>query len=164
MRDKFPEKVTLSIGDGANDVNMITTAHVGVGISGLEGQQAARSADYVIGQFRFLKPLLFFHGREAYRRNALLVCYSFYKNIVMILPNFWLGIYSLYSGVFIYEKFVYQMYNIVFTAVPIGWFALLDFQYPKQVFLSDPSKYQLGLRKESFGTKIFWGWFSYGAF
>jgi len=38
VRDRFPDKVTLSIGDGANDVNMITTAHVGVGISGLEGQ------------------------------------------------------------------------------------------------------------------------------
>ncbi len=30
-------KITLAIGDGANDVNMITSADVGVGISGLEG-------------------------------------------------------------------------------------------------------------------------------
>lgn len=29
---------TLAIGDGANDVNMITAAHIGVGILGLEGQ------------------------------------------------------------------------------------------------------------------------------
>ena len=49
VRVRYPTKTTLSIGDGANDVNMITTAHVGVGISGLEGQQAARSADFVIG-------------------------------------------------------------------------------------------------------------------
>ena len=28
---------TLAIGDGANDVNMITSAHIGIGISGLEG-------------------------------------------------------------------------------------------------------------------------------
>lgn len=28
---------TLAIGDGANDVNMITAAHVGIGIRGLEG-------------------------------------------------------------------------------------------------------------------------------
>ncbi len=38
MKEKYPEKTSLSIGDGANDVNMITTAHVGVGISGVEGQ------------------------------------------------------------------------------------------------------------------------------
>ena len=34
---KHPTKTTLSIGDGANDVNMILAAHVGVGIQGLEG-------------------------------------------------------------------------------------------------------------------------------
>jgi phospholipid-transporting ATPase len=68
---------------------MITAANVGVGISGLEGQQAARSADYAIGQFKFLKNIIFFHGREAYRRNAYLVCYIFYKNILFVLPQFW---------------------------------------------------------------------------
>jgi phospholipid-transporting ATPase len=49
MRDRCPTKSTLSIGDGANDVNMITEAHIGVGIKGLEGAQAARAADYSIG-------------------------------------------------------------------------------------------------------------------
>ena len=98
MRERFPMKTTLSIGDGANDVNMITTAHVGVGISGLEGQQAARSADFVIGQFRFLKPLLFVHGREAYRRNSYLVLYTIYKNIFFVLPQYWFGFYSSFTG------------------------------------------------------------------
>jgi P-type E1-E2 ATPase len=49
IKTRFPEKVTLSIGDGANDVSMILKAHVGVGILGKEGQQAARSADFSIG-------------------------------------------------------------------------------------------------------------------
>jgi P-type E1-E2 ATPase len=31
------KKRTLAIGDGANDVNMITEAHVGIGIAGFEG-------------------------------------------------------------------------------------------------------------------------------
>ena len=59
IRKRFPKKVTLAIGDGANDVNMIQQAHVGVGIQGKEGQQAARTADYAIGQFQYLKPLMF---------------------------------------------------------------------------------------------------------
>jgi len=37
MRERHPEATTLAIGDGANDVNMICAAHIGVGISGLEG-------------------------------------------------------------------------------------------------------------------------------
>jgi len=49
VRNTKGNLTTLAIGDGANDVNMITAAHVGIGISGLEGQQAARAADYSIG-------------------------------------------------------------------------------------------------------------------
>jgi P-type E1-E2 ATPase len=39
----------LAIGDGANDVNMIQEANVGVGIFGEEGMRAAQVADYAIG-------------------------------------------------------------------------------------------------------------------
>lgn len=82
IKVRYPDKTTLAIGDGANDVNMITAAHIGIGISGLEGQQAARASDYAIGQFRFLRSLLLVHGREAYRRNSYVVGYMFYKNIL----------------------------------------------------------------------------------
>ena len=84
VRDAYPQAKTLAIGDGANDVNMITAAHVGIGISGLEGMQAARSSDYSIGQFSSIMPLLFLHGREAYRRNSFLVIYMFYKNVLFV--------------------------------------------------------------------------------
>ena len=48
-RSQHPKDITLAIGDGANDVNMIISAHVGIGIQGLEGKQATRSSDYAIG-------------------------------------------------------------------------------------------------------------------
>ena len=38
----------MGIGDGANDVAMIAAAHLGIGIEGLEGMQAARASDYAI--------------------------------------------------------------------------------------------------------------------
>ena len=59
--------ITLAIGDGANDVSMIMEAHLGVGIFGKEGTQAARSSDFAIGQFRFLQKLLLVHGRWGYK-------------------------------------------------------------------------------------------------
>ncbi len=49
IRKAKPKVQTLAIGDGANDVNMIIAAHCGVGIKGVEGYQAARTADYSIG-------------------------------------------------------------------------------------------------------------------
>lgn len=55
---------------GANDVAMIQEAHIGVGIAGLEGAQASMSADYAVGQFRFLTKLLLVHGRWCYIRVA----------------------------------------------------------------------------------------------
>lgn len=85
IRERFPKKMTLAVGDGANDVAMILKAHVGVGIAGREGMQAARSSDYAIGKFKFLRPLLFVHGAEAYRKISFLVCYNFYKNILYVI-------------------------------------------------------------------------------
>lgn len=49
VKREYPDKTMLAIGDGANDVAMITAANVGVGIVGKEGQQAARAADFAIG-------------------------------------------------------------------------------------------------------------------
>jgi magnesium-transporting ATPase (P-type) len=40
--------ITLSVGDGANDVPMIMEAHIGIGVRGKEGTQAVRSADYAV--------------------------------------------------------------------------------------------------------------------
>lgn len=57
-------KVTLSIGDGANDVNMIQAAHIGIGIMGKEGNQAAAFSDYAVPEFRCLRKLMFWHGRQ----------------------------------------------------------------------------------------------------
>lgn len=73
------EVITLSIGDGANDVAMIQEAHVGVGIAGEEGRQAVMSSDYAIGQFRFLTRLMLVHGRWSYRRLAEMIPNFFYK-------------------------------------------------------------------------------------
>jgi phospholipid-transporting ATPase len=131
IRNRFPSKVTLAIGDGANDVSMILSAHVGVGILGREGQQAARSADFAIGQFKFLKSLMFVHGRECNRRNSMLVLYIFYKNVLYILCQYIFGFWSLFSGQTLYEAIMYQNYNITVTSLPIMFFCLFDFEYLK---------------------------------
>ena len=84
--------ILLAIGDGANDVSMIQAAHVGVGISGVEGLQAARSADVAIGQFRYLRKLLLVHGAWSYQRISKVILYSFYKNIALYMTQFWVCI------------------------------------------------------------------------
>ena len=80
--------MTLSIGDGANDVAMIQEADVGVGIAGEEGRQAVMSSDYAIGQFRFLQRLILVHGRWSYRRLAETIANFFYKVCSTRCPQF----------------------------------------------------------------------------
>ena len=71
--------ITAAIGDGANDVSMIQEAHVGIGIFGKEGRNAARSADFAFAKFKFLKRLLLVHGYLYYTRAGYLIQYFFYK-------------------------------------------------------------------------------------
>ena len=58
---------------------------MGVGISGVEGLQATLSSDYSIAQFRFLVRLLLVHGIWNHKRLALVILYSFYKNIALYI-------------------------------------------------------------------------------
>ena len=158
VKNRSPDKTTLAIGDGANDVNMITAAHLGVGISGLEGQQAVKASDYAIGKFKYLKTLLFVHGRECYRRNSYATLYIFYKNILGTAPIFFYGMVTIFSGTLIYHQLLMSAYNVLFTAFPIIWFACMDFQFTKERLLSDPAQYKYGLRNLHFNSRIFARW------
>ncbi|ORX47825.1 phospholipid-translocating P-type ATPase [Piromyces finnis] len=91
-------KMTLAIGDGANDVAMIQKAHIGIGIIGREGTQAMRASDYAILEFKFLKTLLCIHGRYSFLRVSKMVYHSFYKNFVLSLIQFLYMTVSYWSG------------------------------------------------------------------
>lgn len=98
IKTGVPGVRTLAVGDGANDVAMIQEAHIGVGIKGEEGLQAVNSSDFAIAQFRFLSPLLLKHGRYNYVRMSNVVCFIFYKNILMSLAQFWFNFNCGFSG------------------------------------------------------------------
>eukprot|EP00698_Gefionella_okellyi_P023878 TRINITY_DN827_c0_g1_i1.p1 TRINITY_DN827_c0_g1~~TRINITY_DN827_c0_g1_i1.p1 ORF type:complete len:1107 (-),score=195.10 TRINITY_DN827_c0_g1_i1:3170-6490(-) len=154
-----PEKpVTLAIGDGANDVAMIQSADVGVGITGREGMQAARCADYAVGQFRFLKRLLFVHGRYNYIRIASLVQYSFYKNIAFSLPLFFFGLYSGFSAQTVYDSWLMMVFNIVYTSVPILVVAIIDKDVPDFLLERKPVLYARCQQNYDFNMLTFGAW------
>lgn len=164
VQECVPLAKTLSIGDGANDVPMISAAHVGIGIKGVEGQQAARASDYAVGEFKHLRRLIFFYGRESYRKNTILVLYSFYKNVVLVLPQFWYAlIYGNISGVTLYDAILYQFANVVFTAMPIVVYAVLDRDAGDDYLENSHQYYFPGPKNMFFNHKIFWMWFFVGA-
>ncbi|KAF8973169.1 calcium transporting ATPase [Flammula alnicola] len=155
---KNQKAILLAIGDGANDVSMIQAAHVGVGISGVEGLQAARSADVAISQFRYLKKLLLVHGAWSYRRLSKLILYSFYKNIVLYMTQFWYSFFNNFSGQIAYESWTLTLYNVVFTVLPPFVIGIFD-QFVSARFLDRyPQLYILGQKNEFFTKTSFWLW------
>lgn len=149
---------TLAIGDGANDVSMIQAAHIGVGISGEEGLQAAKAADYSIAQFEFLTRLLLVHGRWNYRRIAKLICYSFYKNAIVQLCNFYYIFFNGFTGKSLYENTSLALFNVVWASVPIMILALFDQDVKADVSLRYPQLYKDGPKDYHFNIFIFIAW------
>ncbi len=108
-----------------------------------------------------LKSLLFCHGREAYRRNSYLIAYMFYKNILYVIPIWAFGCISRMSATAIYNLWLYQLYNIMFTSLPIMWFAVFDWEHDKSTFLTNPRMYRIGLDDVFFNKWVFLRWFLY---
>lgn len=148
--------ITAAIGDGANDVSMIQEAHVGLGIVGKEGRQAARCADYAFANFSMLKKLLLVHGYYYSQRLALLVLYFFYKNLVFMLIQVRHGgnllmianlcncffswqlffqINSMFSSETVYDSLFLTMYNVVYTSLPVLFISLTEKVYPEDILL-----------------------------
>ena len=125
---------------------MIQSAHIGIGISGQEGLQAANASDYSIAQFRFLQRLLLVHGVCNYWRLVKCILYSFYKvsyhyytsisrkivkndhnltkvkstfkNITLYLIELWFAIFNGWSGQILFDRWAITCYNVLFTFWP----------------------------------------------
>lgn len=110
--------MTLGIGDGGNDVIMIQNSDVGIGIVGKEGQQAARAADYVLSEFKYLKRLCCVHGVDSVSRSWTISNYSFYKSIIFCVLQTSYSLFSSYSGVSLFNSMQVTLYNI-FLFIPI---------------------------------------------
>lgn len=128
---------TLAIGDGANDVSMIQTADVGIGISGQEGMQAVMAADFALSRFKYLRRFLLVHGHWSYDRLSRMVLYFFYKNAVscriisehmfliccslfqaFVFLVFWYQLYCGFSGAVMIDQMYLMLYNLFFTSLP----------------------------------------------
>lgn len=119
-------KITVAIGDGANDVNMIQEAHIGIGIYGKEGMRAVQASDYALGEFRCIWKLLLVHGRWSYIRVSQMILYFFYKNMIVTIPQFFFGFLCAYSGQTVFDDWYITFYNMLFTALPLIIRAVFD--------------------------------------
>ena len=147
---------TLAIGDGANDVSMIQTADVGVGISGMEGMQAVMASDFAITKFKYLERLLLVHGHWNYDRLARMVLYFFYKNAAFVFVTFWFQLYAGFSGSIMFDHMYLMLYNLLWTSLPPVAIGVLDQVAPDFLLESKPHLYIRGRKSRVYKTYSFW--------
>lgn len=158
VREKISGSVTLAIGDGANDIAMIQEAHVGIGITGKEGLQAARTSDYAIAQFRFLSKLLLVHGRWNYIRTAKYILGTFWKEMLFYLTQACYQRYTGYTGTSLYESWSQSMFNTLFTSLPVIFLGIFDQDLNASTLLAVPELYTYGQKAKAFGIKKYLWW------
>ncbi|KAL4620448.1 hypothetical protein ACB092_06G154800 [Castanea dentata] len=154
---------TLAIGDGGNDVRMIQQADIGVGISGREGLQAARAADYSIGKFRFLKRLILVHGRYSYNRTAFLSQYSFYKSLLICFIQIFFSFISGVSGTSLFNSLSLMAYNVFYTSIPV-LVSVLDKDLSEETVMQHPQILFYCQAGRLLNPSTFAGWFGRSLF
>ncbi|KAL1892970.1 drs2 neo1 protein [Sporothrix stenoceras] len=158
IRQRVPSSMTLAIGDGANDIAMIQASHVGIGISGREGLQAARISDYSIAQFRFLQRLLLVHGRWNYVRTGKYILGTFWKEMVFYLVQALYQRYNGYTGTSLYESTSLTVFNTLFTSLPVILFGIFEKDLRADTLLAVPELYTYGQRNLGFCFRKYIGW------
>ena len=164
IRHKVHNAITLAIGDGANDIAMIQEAHVGIGITGKEGLQAARTSDYSIAQFRFLTKLLLVHGRWNYIRTCKYTLGTFWKEMLFYLTQALYQRYAGYTGTSLYESWSLSMFNTLFTSLPVIFMGIFEQDLSASTLMAVPELYHsLGHRNGGFKIKIYLAWVAMAA-
>jgi phospholipid-translocating ATPase len=162
IRKRVGGSVTLAIGDGANDIAMIQEAHVGIGITGKEGLQAARVSDYSIAQFRFLVKLLLVHGRWNYIRTCKYTVGTFWKEILFYLTQALYQRWNGYTGTSLYEPWSLTMFNTLFTSLPVIFLGIFEKDLLPATLIAAPELYTRGQRGDGFNFKVFVAWMFMG--
>ena len=158
VRTKVNKSITLAIGDGANDIAMIQEAHVGIGISGKEGLQAARISDYSIAQFRFLQRLLLVHGRWNYIRTGKYVLGTFWKELMFYLVQALYQRWNGYTGTSLYESTSLTVFNTLFTSLAVIFLGIFEQDLAASTLLAVPELYTQGHHNAGFNMKKYFAW------
>ena len=127
---------------------MIKAGHIGIGIIGKEGMESVNAADFAIGQFRFLRNLLLLHGRHNYRRFAIFLYFTFYKNIVTVMTMYFWSCFALGSGTLLFPSVFTDLLNpVMVTSLPILLYPMFDTDIDQQTSLQSPALYSPGIMR-----------------
>ena len=150
-------KVVCAIGDGGNDVGMIQTSSIGIGIEGLEGKQASMASDFSITRFKNIQKLFLWHGRLNYTRMSTLTHFVTHRTLLTTI--FQLQFMILYGNVLInfYNPNLLLFYATFFTncsVLSIVWNTDISLEQAYNY----PSLYYLVQKGRALAPSVFLYW------
>jgi len=154
---EYTKSIVCAIGDGGNDVSMIQAADVGVGIVGKEGKQASLAADFSINQFSYLSELLLWHGRNSYKRSAILSQFIIHRGLIISFIQFVFSAMFYFAPIALYQGLLLVGYATFFTSGPI-FSLVLNQDVSRDVAKLYPELYKELLKGRSLSLKTFCQW------
>ena len=117
----------LAIGDGGNDINMIQSAHIGIGIEGNEGNQAAYFSDYSIPNFQGLRRLVLWHGLQFGKKSfTVFIPLKIFIGHLFMTPIFYHNWRNGFSGGILYDSYYYGLFGVTMTNLALMNYMFFD--------------------------------------
>lgn len=149
--------ITMTVGDGANDIEMIREAHIGVGIRGGENTHAADSSEIAISKIEQLPGLILNHGRRNFHRNSRMTLMIMSMKMTVVLSLLFFDWYHGFKIESIYSQQMLLSYNLFY-----GWaalvFGILHTPFKQKDKLNFPllQKKDFGIESLSFNELMKW--------
>ena len=152
-------KCTAAIGDGGNDVGMIHAAHVGIGVEGREGRQAALAAVFSVALFHYIARLFLWHGRNNYLRSATLSQFVIHRGMIISFIQLVFSSLFYFRPIPLYSSALVLGYATVFTTGPV-FSLVLDEDVSESNALKFPELYRELQKRRYLSLKTFllWTW------
>ncbi|KMQ43814.1 phospholipid-translocating P-type ATPase [Trichophyton rubrum] len=151
------KKRICCIGDGGNDVSMIQAADIGIGIVGKEGRQASLAADFSITHFHHLTKLLFWHGRNSYKRSAKLAQFVMHRGLIISACQTMFSIASHFDPKGLFINWLLVGYATIYTNAPV-FSLVLDRDVDEGLANLYPELYKELKSGKSLSYKSFFTW------
>ncbi|CRH02656.1 phospholipid-transporting ATPase, putative [Plasmodium relictum] len=148
------KKKILCIGDGGNDVAMIQSADIGIGVLGKEGKQVVHDSDIIVSKFKNIKKLILYYGNNTFLQTSSLCSFLIHRGFVLTYLQF---IYSyIFFGipVSIFQGWLQIGYTTYYTTAPF-LSLLLDIKIKKNLIYLYPEIYKNKKHKRKLDLKSF---------
>lgn len=154
---RISKKRVACIGDGGNDVSMITEADVGIGIVGKEGKQASLAADFSLERFKDVCDLFLWHGRYCYKGTARLAYLIIHRGtIISIMQAIFCALLG-FSPFTLYQGTIIVFYLSIYTFLPV-FSSILSPDTTKETVFKFPELYKEMNRRKALSVRTFATW------